>query len=229
MKTNKILDHGKTILVIDSNTSSSEIVFSDEVYKFAWTLKNSARFMANSIKETKSEEIHKIRSHATSVIILSYSFLEAALNEFLYINIHSSSGTESEKKVFKTILEEDLVTKSKNNILQTFNLYLRILGKNEIPENHQIFQKANTLRYLRNMLVHPVPVRVTTFTKDTSIDLSLQLDITKRLKSYLKLKNSDVFPECIYSYKCACWAIDSCEEYLREFIRLSGIDAQMIV
>ncbi|MDP2366312.1 MAG: hypothetical protein Q8M94_21370, partial [Ignavibacteria bacterium] len=55
-------------------------------------------------------------------------------------------------------------------------------------------------------------------------NLSEQQDVVKKLRPHLRLSKQDTFPACIYNYKSVDWAINSSENFFREFVNNSGID-----
>jgi len=230
MKKVPIITNGGTVHIsIDKETDKISISQIESEYRFASLFKNCSRLLVNNIKELDKQDYFKIRSYVVSAIILSYSFLEAALNEFISINVLKSDVADGVKDKFKLISDECLIQKDKKNILQVYNMYLRILGKPEILENQRVYQSANIVRIVRNMLVHPIPGKVITFSSDEKLNLSEQQDIVKKLRSYLELTKDETFPECIYSYKCAKWASDSCESFLQEFVDKSGINPGFLI
>ncbi|MDP2363351.1 MAG: hypothetical protein Q8M94_06230, partial [Ignavibacteria bacterium] len=145
------------ILLTDPEKQEVKIMRIESEYKFAFLLKNCARLLLGEIQTIVSDEHYKLRSFVISSIILSYSFLEAALNEFLNINVFKKEVSDDIKNLFSVISREGLVPKDGKNILQQYNMILKILDKKEIAENAKTYQAANVLRILRNVLVHPQP------------------------------------------------------------------------
>lgn len=225
MKKVPTIQSGDSIIVnIDSDKQKAEVVRVESEYLFAFELNNCARYFRMKMKTIKDDEHFKLRSFVISSIILSYSFLEAAFNECLNINLFKKEVPENIKHLFFVISKEGLVPKDGKNILQQYNMILRILEKNEIAEDALTYQAANVLRILRNVLVHPLPGRVVTFSINQAEDLSEQQSIVKKLNPHLRLSKQATFPSCIYNFECVDWAIKSSENFFREFVNNSGID-----
>jgi hypothetical protein len=152
--------------------------------------------MANYAKKTTDEQYYERIAFVTGAILLAYSSLEAALNEFVQLNARSTSSplSEAERKVIVVIGEEKLVPQERAHVLQLFNLMLRILGKKEIALGGSHYQSANLVRALRNMLTHPSPGSVTTFVEGDDVDLSSQQEIVKKLRAALGLGETSDLP-----------------------------------
>lgn len=182
--------------------------------------------MVNSARGTAEEDSHGMRAFVTGAIVLAYSSLEAALNEFIFLNAAAPNSPVSEecKAVINAIASEGLRPQGKKNTLQMFNIMLRLLGKPELCESEKTYQAANLVRILRNLLVHPVPGRVVTYSEDAAENLSEQQQVVRQLRSHLALDRDATFPWDILTSKCAAWAVGACEDFLREFVRQSGVD-----
>ena len=184
--------------------------------------------MVNSAKEIEniSDNNWELKAFINEAIILSYASLEAALNEIIHLRALQTDSPldEKEREVFLTIGTEGLQPQRESNTLQKFNLLLRSMRKPELNPGEITYQAANYVRVLRNMLVHPTPGRVVTFTDNEEFDYSSQQDIVKKLRSYLKLGKDATFPVDILTTTCASWAVDSCEEFLHKFVRTPGIN-----
>ena len=219
---------GDHIVIVQNDDGSNSVAHVETEYKFAFELRNAARVMANQAKDTEDDPgTHwQLRAFVHGAIILSYSALEAALNEVIHLHAlaEDSPLDETERKVIYSIGQENLVPRGESNTLQKFNLILRVLGKPELSIGSTTFQNANLVRILRNMVVHPVPGRVTTFVDSEDFDYSSQQEIVKKLRSVLRLKKSATFPRDILTKACVSWAVLSCETFLHEFVRASGID-----
>ena len=171
-RTPVVTSGGEVHITVDNETNKIFVSQIESQYRFASQFRRCCSNLVNSINVLKELDYLKLQSYVVSSVILSYSFLEAALNEFISINVVNSDVATEIKGKFKLILDENLIQKEKKNILQVFNLYLRILGKNEISESNKIYQSANIVRVLRNLLVHPVPGKVITYSLDDKINLS---------------------------------------------------------
>jgi hypothetical protein len=150
--------------------------------------------------------------------------LNAGLSEF-FLNATAcrSALTTTETGIIQAIQSERLLPRHQST-LELFNMMLRILKKEQLSRSNEPYRAADAVRALRNLLVHPVLGRVTTFSHDPSEDLSQQQPITKQLRPYLKLDRSATFPADILTAKCAVWAVRSCERFFAEFVKRSGVD-----
>src|SRR5205823_1046060 len=166
------------------------------------------------------------RSFVTAAVVLAYSFLEAGLNEFIYLNAQAS-GTLSaaDKTAIADIASQDLLGewRERKTTLELFNVILRTLNKEELAKGREPYAAAEAVRSLRNLLVHPKPVRVTTFSDDPNEDLSRQQKITTKLRNYLRLNRSATFPAQVLTAKCAAWAVRSSLTFFAEFVKRSNV------
>jgi hypothetical protein len=162
----------------------------------------------------------------TGAVILAYSFLEAGLNEFILHNAIACESplSDTEKAMINLVGSEDLRPREKHNTLQLFNIMLRLSKKSPLREGEQPYRSANNVRQLRNMLIHPRPVWVTTFSEDPKENLSEQQKIVRQLRTDLRLDRNATFPRGILNSKCAVWAVRSCENFFREFVKRSGVE-----
>ncbi|MEK6805190.1 MAG: hypothetical protein AABY95_00895 [Pseudomonadota bacterium] len=188
--------------------------------------------MNNSAQATEdtSGTHWQLRAYIYGAIILAYASLEAALNEIVHLNAleKNSPLDEAERKVFHTIGQEGLQPREASNTLQQYNMLLRILGKPEMDKGINPYQAANLVRMLRNILVHPIPGRVTTFVEGEEFDYSSQQDIVRKLKPALGLKKEATFPDGVLTKECAKWAVRTCETFMHAFVTASGIDPGFI-
>lgn len=222
---------GDHVVIISDDNGRHRVQSIEAEFTFAFELRQAARVMLNSVRATPdtSSTHWQFRAFVHGSIILSYASLEAALNEIINLNAleKDSSLTEAERKVFYTIGQEGLQPRQ-SNALQQYNMLLRVLAKPQMDTGKNPYQGANLVRVLRNMLVHPIPGRVTTFIEGDSFDYSSQQDIVKKLKPALGLKSNATFPNGVLSTKCAEWAVNSCEAFLHHFVKVSGIDPGFI-
>jgi hypothetical protein len=195
-------------------------------YRFAYGLKNMARLLSNKAHECKEVDGIEMEAFVTGAVTFSYSYLEAAFNEFVLTNAISTNSplSEAEKAVMRAIGTEVLRPQKKSHVLDLFNLALRLLGKKEFEPGGHHYQSANLVRRLRNLLIHPVPGTVVTYEEDEEKDLSTQQTIMKQLKGPLGLGKHATFPWDVLSSDCAKWAVRSCEDFFHEFTLRSGVD-----
>jgi len=223
-----VAPRGDHIFIIQNHDGSNQVAHEEQEYTFAFELRNSARVMSNLSKITEDDPgTHwQLRAFIHGAIILSYSALEAAYNEFIHLHALTAESPldEAERKVIYSIGQENLMPRGESNTLQRFNLLLRLLGKPEIEAGSTAYQNANLVRILRNMVVHPVPGRITTFVDSDDFDYSSQQEIVKKLKGALRLKKSATFPKNIITKECAAWAVQSCEAFLHAFVVASDVD-----
>src|SRR5262245_15265624 len=52
-------------------------------FRFAWELRQAARIMANKARAITDEDTRELRAFVVAAIMLAWSSLEAALNEFI--------------------------------------------------------------------------------------------------------------------------------------------------
>ena len=217
-----------TILVTDGTATRVTQVESE--YRFAYELKNAARVMANSARKVAEEERYALRGFVTGAVALSYSYLEAAANEFIHLNSISDRShlTSEQKAVIAAMAREDLRPQRKQNTLQIFNTLLRLIGKPELDEKQEPYQSANLVRSLRNLLIHPLPGRVITYVEDPDSNLSEQQQIVRQLRGALGLHRDATFPWDVLTSRCADWAVNSCERFFRDFVIVSEVDPGFI-
>ena len=174
---------GATVAVHRARTASDHPTASDQVKisritntsRFAVELLIATRLMANKASTATGEPSHELRSFVTAAVVLAYSFLEAGLNEFIYLNAQANGTlSEAEKMAIADIASQDLrgEWRESKTTLELFNVILRTLNKEELAKGRQPYGAAEAVRSLRNLLVHPKPVRVTTFSDDPNEDLS---------------------------------------------------------
>lgn len=227
-----VAERGSHLVIVTDEKGDTRVQSIESEYTFAFELRQAARVMNNSAHATEegpSTHWH-LRAFIHGSIILSYASLEAALNEIIHLNAFEKDSplTEAERQVFYTIGQEGLQPRESSNTLQQYNMLLRILGKPEMDPGASPYQAANLVRKLRNMLIHPIPGRVTTFVEAKDFDYSSQQDIVKKLKPALGLKTDATFPIDVLTKVCAKWAVHSCETFLHEFVKVSGIDPGFI-
>ena len=144
---------------------------------------------------------------------------------FILLNAteRKSPLSDVEKAIINAIQSENLRPRERQHTLQLFNMMLRLLKKSQLAESEQPYRSANLVRHLRNMLVHPEPGWVVTFSEKPGENLSEQQKIVRRLRSDLGLDRNATFPRDILNCKCAYWAVRSCESFLREFVKRSKV------
>jgi hypothetical protein len=159
-----------------------------------------------------------------AAVILAWSSLDAALTEFILLNATECKSplSDVEKAIINAIGCEDLRPLERQHTLQLFNMMLRLLKRAPLAESKQPYQSANRVRQLRNMLVHPKPGQVVTFSENPNENLSEQQKIVRQLRSDLNLDRDATFPRDILTSKCADWAVSSCESF-QEFVKRSGV------
>lgn len=217
-------------VLIAEDKGVMHVMHVNQQFTFAFELKNAARVLAKKAQETQDADGYEMKAFVTGAVSLSYSYLEAAYNEFLLLNAIAKDSplSEAEKAVIGAIGTESLRPQDKTHTLQLFNLALRLLKKPEMKEGEQPYQAANLVRKLRNLLIHPMPGRVVTYEADEDHDLSTQQDIVKQLKSHLGLGKHATFPWDVLTSNCATWAVRSCEEFFHDFVARSGVDPGFI-
>ncbi|MGB5643700.1 MAG: hypothetical protein WBO16_11500, partial [Gammaproteobacteria bacterium] len=161
---------GAHITVTGDEDGSTRVSHIEQCYTFAHELRNTARVMSHSARDSKDTYWEK-KAFINGAIILSYASLEATYNEIIHLSAFSAENSlsETEQKIISTISSEELEARG-SNTLQKYNLLLRILDKPEIKSGDVIYQAANYVRILRNMLIHPIPGRVVTYTEDDDFD-----------------------------------------------------------
>jgi hypothetical protein len=226
-KTPTVGPYGAVVnLVVDMGHKKAWVSRVESRYRFAFELRNAARVMANKARAVADKDGFELRAFVMAAVTLAWSSLDAALNEFILLNATQQRETplsEVEKAVIDAIGSEDLRPRKSQHTLQLFNMMLRLLKKSQLAENEQPNQSANLVRHLRNMLVHPKPGQVVTFSENPNENLSEQQQIVKQLRSHLHLDRSATFPRDILNSNCADWAVSSCESFLQEFVKRSGV------
>jgi hypothetical protein len=212
-------------VILDMERGQSRIARVESGYRFAFELKNAARVMANKARAVDGEDSFELRAFVTGAVILAWSSLDAALNEFILLNAvePKSPLSETEKATIKAIGSEDLRPRGRSSTLELFNLILRLLKKPPLMENEQPYRSAEAVRLLRNELVHPIPYSIVTFSENPNENLSEQPKIVRQLRQDLNLDRNAIFPRDVLNSKCADWAVRSCESFLREFVERSEV------
>lgn len=228
MKTRVTKLTGGVSLTVDGD--SVKITKASEVERYAYDFINCARYFSNQAKASTDEDYWKRRSSVLSSIIMAYASIEATLHEFLHLRVLDEGTPISPEKreVFYWMLNENLTPLGQNTALKRFNLILRILEKEEMKEGMEPYQSANTLRLLRNKLIHPIPELVVTLDADNP-ELCMNNELTKKLKSILKLPDNATFPKSVLTPDCAEWASRAAERYLHEFESRAGIKIGFIL
>ena len=208
----------------------SQIKRMEHENRFAYELVNVARYHAREANRAGKDNYWRVRANVISAVTSSYAAIEASYNEFVHLNALSANSqlTDEKREVIHYIASESLSPEPKQNTLQKFNMLLRVLEKEELNPNREPYQSANLVRLLRNMLVHPVPSTVVTFDL-ADPDLSSQQDITKKLRSVLKLDRKVTFPDGVLTPACAAWASRSAERFLHHFEKHSGVKLGFIL
>ena len=160
-----------------------------------------------------AENGFELRAFVTGAVILAYSYLDAALNEFILRNAieRGSPLSDAEKAIIEAIGSEDLRPRRQPHTLELFNMMLRLLKRSPLAKGKPPYQPANLVRHLRNMLVHPEPGWVVTFSENPKEILSEQQQIVKQLRSHLRLVQCiiDFVSNCAMSLECKtqglCW------------------------
>ncbi len=223
-----IAKYGNHITIVTNKNGTSYIANIEAEYRSAHQLINAARVMVNSANaiDDDTQSHYQLMAYIYGAIILSYTSLEATLNEILHLEAlkPNSPLSEAERKVFYTIVNEGLEARGRTNTLERYNLLLRIMNKQEMEEDSAPYQAANLVRLLRNKLIHPIPGRVVTLSETNDFDYSTQQDIVKKLRSHLKLGEEATFPSDVLTRVCASWAVNSCEAFLHKFVVSSGIN-----
>jgi len=216
---------GNIHVILDMERGQSRIARVESGYRFAFELKNAARVMANKARAVDDENSFELRAFVTGAVILAWSFLDAALNEFFPNAVERKSPlSDTEKAIIRGIGSEDLRPRRREHTLELFNMMLRLLKKSPLAETQQPYRSANAVRHLRNELVHPKPGWVVTFSENPNENLSEQQKIVRQLRQDLNLDRDATFLRDILNSKCADWAVRSCESFLREFVQRSGVN-----
>lgn len=215
------------IVVGDGGTHIKRV---EREHRFAYELINVSRYHAREAKRAGADNYWRIRANVISAVTSSYAAIEASYNELVHLNALSAKSqlTEEKREVLHYIASEGLSPEPKQNTLQKFNMVLRVLEKEELNPNREPYQSANLIRLLRNMLVHPIPSTVITFDL-ADPDLSSQQDITKKLRSVLKLDRKATFPDGVLTPACAAWASRSAERFLHQFEKHSGVELGFVL
>jgi hypothetical protein len=212
-------------LILDVKRGYSRVSRVTSQFRFAFELRQAARIMANKARAIADKDGFELRAFVVAAVTLAWSSLDAALNEFILLNATDGNSplSDAEKAIINAIGSEELRPRKRQHTLQLFNTMLRLLKKSPLAEGEQPYQSANLVRRLRNLMVHPEPGWVVTFSENPHEILSEQQEIVKQLRNDLKLDPDATFPRDILNSKCADWAVSSCESFLREFEERSGV------
>jgi len=202
-------------LIVDRERGQTTVSRVTSQFRFAFELRNAARVMANKAGAVDDTAGFELRAFVIAAVILAWSSLDAALNEFILLNAAEGKTplSDGQKAIINAIRSEDLRPRERQHTLQLFNMMRPLLKKSQLAESEQPYQSANLVRHLRNMLVHPKPGWVVTFSENPSENLSEQQKIVRQLRSDLKLGRNATFPRDVLNTKCAKWAVCSCESF----------------
>jgi len=108
-------------------------------FRFAFELRNAARVMANKARAVDDEDSFELRAFVMAAVILAWSSLDAALNEFILLNATEGESplSDVEKAIINAIRSEKLRPRERQHTLQLFNMMLRLLKKSQLAENEQ--------------------------------------------------------------------------------------------
>jgi hypothetical protein len=126
--------HGEMLdLVVDKERGQVRIARVQSGYRFAFELRNAARVMANNARSVDKDGF-ELRAFVTGAVILAWSSLDAALNEFILLNAigRESPLNDAEKAIIKAIGSEDLRPRRRQHTLELFNMMLRLLKKSRL-------------------------------------------------------------------------------------------------
>jgi hypothetical protein len=212
-------------VILDRERGQARIARVESGFRFAFELTNAAHLMANKARAIDDEDSFELRAFVTGAVILAWSSLEAALNEFILLNAirRESPLSDAEKAIIEAIGSEDLRPRERQHTLELFNMMLRLLKKSPLIKTERSYQSASAVRHLRNALVHPKPGWIVTFSENPNENLSEQQKIVRQLRSHLHLGHDATFPRDILNSECAAWAVSSCERFLQEFEKRSGV------
>lgn len=167
-------------------------------------------------KETEWSEARCCYSCAS--VLMSWFYLEAALNEFaaLWAQQENCGLSKECRRLIGQIATNELRPREGSETLDLSNVYLGLVGAELWNQGAEPFQSVDALRHLRNTLVHSFPeVVVSDSHPDKPVDDPVP--VVKKLRTVLRLEASAAFPHAVVTPACAEWALRSCDAFLREF------------
>ncbi|MEO6561796.1 MAG: hypothetical protein ABIN99_01950 [Nitrosospira sp.] len=178
------------------------------------------------------EDYDLIASYCVALITTAVSYMECRINEFwlgvLNDGIDSQGLTAHQKKQFKEMATR--VDWKWENILDKYQLALKILGLPVFDKGRHPFQAADSLVLLRNEVVHNVPWGIELLegkriSKQSKLEARLQRLIGKCPYEGLKI----YFPENCLHQDCAEWASTTSQEFVDKFLLRAGANTKVYV
>jgi hypothetical protein len=186
-----------------------------------WAADYFAKRAAEIEAKTKplSDEIRsQHRAYVTGAIISAVAALESSINElYLEAQDHTLKGLDSGKVA---LLEQFWPEIEQYPILHKYQTALLIVGASKLDKGQSPYQDAESLRKLRNALIHYKP------------EWDNELDIHKDLEARLRSKFDECsfaqpsslwFPHKCLGSGCARWSVDTISVFMREFCQRAQI------
>jgi len=157
------------------------------------------------------------RGYVTASIMLSWSFIEATINELYWATKHIGSfkGLSSEAVKALATISEDTKT------LDRYQIALALAKKNLYRTDHPPYQDVNLLRLLRNKLIHYEPEWVSGEPQKIEKQLKGKFVLNPFVE---KVKGSPFFPFKCLSHGCSEWAIKSALLFVDDFNSRLGVE-----
>jgi hypothetical protein len=179
--------------------------------------RRNAKFMAS--QAAKEPPLGgKACVYSTASVLMSWFYLEAALNEFAALRAQQEGcGLSKEcRRVLGLVAINELRPREGSETLELSNVYLSLVGAESWNQGVEPFQSVDALRHLRNTLVHSFPEVVVSDTHPEK-PVDDPVAVVKKLRAILRLKASASFPHEVVTPACAEWALKSCDAFLQEF------------
>jgi hypothetical protein len=168
------------------------------------------------------------RSSALATILTSVSFMEASLNE-LFASASDDSLPFGGGQGPLTREERDALLyywqkADRKSLLTKCAGVLEVLGKDKIDKGSRLWQDADLLVKLRNMLVHHKPVWRPIDDPTLDDDPVVKRLLLKRFPANPFLDGAEsYFPDRCLGGACANWALRTAEECCGDFFRRLGV------
>jgi len=223
------------ITVRDAVTVRSRAHFSiQHVLSAAYFARQALEVERNYFGVYDAAMINAHRASVTGAILMSVSFLEAAINEFFADTVDNPYGTVKDLDPdLRSLLAEMWAMKvprtSKYSILEKYDIALTLMRRAPFDKGTSPYQEVSILVQLRNVMVHYEPEWITGYSTNPGAKVT-EHKFQKSLQGRFPLNpltsaNNPFFPDQCFSHGCAAWAVESTVSFADAFFARMGLAA----
>jgi hypothetical protein len=185
---------------------------------------HAAKYFCSRLHEIESAAAHadiqiaiQHQAYASSAVLSSAAFLEAAINSFIPDANTNKFPMEAFNAQTGIVLSNLWPFMEKRRMLDKFQIALAVTCRPMFDTGQQPYQDAALLVHLRNALVH--------FKPEWDDELRDHLKIEKQLRKKFPLNpladDLDIlfFPKHCLGHGCAQWSVNTAELFITEFYR----------